>query len=188
MDTTAQKTINYLNSQPPEIMEWSMGDLCYKRLVEFLRIAYPERAALKGLRILEIGTCRGMSAAVLACFGRVMTLDIVQYPETAGIMAGLDKEVRDNITFVVCPNPLYFIQTLTNAVYDVVLIDAAHDYASCQGDTAFAMSVSPVVIWHDFHAEKFPGVYRAVEEVVGEHKPDHFYHSPNCSLAMGIWQ
>lgn len=57
---------------------------------------------------------------------------------------------------------------------DFVFIDACHDYTFVKSDTANALRMVSrgVIVWHDYHPG-WPGVVRAVDELLPEHRPVH---------------
>lgn len=110
------------------------------------------------LRILEIGTCRGVSAAILAQRGMVVTLDIRQYPETDAVIAALGGGER--IVRLVGSEPV--ARNLVRGVFDVAWIDGKHTRAAVERDFLFCQQFTDAVIFHDYHP-RTPEVIEAVD-------------------------
>jgi hypothetical protein len=125
------------------------------KLLSFLDAWFPGET---DLRILEIGTCRGVSACILARRGHVTTLDIRSYPETEGVIAALGG--GDRITRIVGPEAS--CRPLVSGPFDVAWIDGKHTLVAVERDFAFCRQFTDAVIFHDYHP-RTPEVIEAID-------------------------
>jgi len=67
-----------------------------------------------------------------------------------------------------------FDYTPYEGTMDFAFIDACHDYAFAKSDTAKALRLvrRGTIVWHDYHPG-WPGVMRAVDELLPKHRPVH---------------
>lgn len=133
-------------------------------LLEAVEWCYGQR---KDLNILEVGTCRGVSTAILAQRGRVLTLDIDARAGTGEAIKALD--VGDRIVRVVGPPSL--VRPLVRGPFDLAFIDATHNYENVMRDFAFALLHTNCIIFHDYCGDH-PGVIAAVDEIHRHHGGD----------------
>lgn len=182
MDQNTRAVYDYLCKQDRALKEWSMGAACYRRMTEFLETKF--KGAVD-LRILEIGTCRGLSALLLARFGTVFTLDVQTYDGMQKVMDEVPKlPGQGAIVRVVSRDPDEARRLVGSMRFDVAFIDGCHVYEWVRRDIAFARTVSDTLVFHDYNAEKFPGCVKAIDECRGGAK---FTWKPDCSLAMAEW-
>lgn len=164
-----------------------------------------------GATLVELGSFAGESTAVFARFAaRVYAIDpwddsysktvvagcadprIVEYlkdvpvPSMSEIEAIFDKRtgIFDNVVKIkdTAENAL---RRFPDRSVDVVYIDSIHTYRMVKRQIAgWRGKVRPggVLSGHDFAADTWPGVVRAVEEMIG--KPDHLY--PDTSWAWRV--
>ena len=125
------------------------------KLLHFLDQWFPGQS---DLQILEIGTCRGVSACILAQHGRVTTVDIRQYPETDAVIAALGGGER--IVRVVGREA--FARHLVHGSFDVAWIDGKHTRVAVERDFAFCRQFADAVIFHDYHP-RTPEVIEAID-------------------------
>mgnify|MGYP000887945212 FL=1 len=114
----------------------------------------------KDLNILEVGTCRGVSTAILAQRGRVLSLDVDARAGTGKAIKALD--VGERVVRVVGPPSL--VRPLVRGPFDLAFIDATHNYENVMRDFAFALLHTNCIIFHDYCGDR-PGVIAAVDEI-----------------------
>lgn len=123
--------------------------------------------------ILEIGTCMGYTAMHLAMNteAHITSWDIEHRPQ---VWEGTKWEKR--IRYVMVPQ-----RRNKPKPYDMVFIDANHDYDFVRKDTARALEHSPKCIaWHDYSNPMEPGVMKYLSEWAGEHNLIHVADSWLC--------
>ena len=127
-------------------------------LFKFLDGWFPGRA---DLRLLEIGTCRGVSAALLAQRGNVVTLDLNHKPEVEQNLAAFGVTGAGR---VVClyGNPATARAKVAGR-FDAAFIDGEHSYAAVREDIRFARQFTDRIILHDYFP-RFAGVMKAINE------------------------
>ena len=119
------------------------------------------------LNILEVGTCRGVSTAILAQRGRVLSLDVDARAGTGEAIKALD--VGDRVVRVVGPPSL--VRPLVRGPFDLAFIDATHNYENVMRDFAFTLLHANCIIFHDYCGDH-PGVIAAVDEIHRQHGGD----------------
>lgn len=124
------------------------------KLLHFVDKWFPGRT---DLRILEIGTCRGVSACILAQRGHVTTLDVRGYPETDAVLAMLGGGER--IERIVGPE--HEARARVSGAFDLAWIDGNHSRDAVERDFAFCRQFTDAVIFHDY-LPRIPGVMAAV--------------------------
>ena len=164
------KTLDYLATLPEEIMLLSIGMHGCRALAG--RIEEDKDMALScyARGILEIGTCNAVSAVMLSEFGFVITLDVAQkeyaeqvvakspYPRRICRIVARDQvQARYMLSHAVCG--------ADNGVFALAFIDAVHDYTNVFNDYCYARLLAERLAFHDYHAEKWPGVVKAVDEI-----------------------
>jgi len=147
---------------------WSIidddGEVVLRRLVETL---FPGR---KDLRIIEIGTHQGVSAAILAEYGIVHTFDVVDWSYRDEIIEHLGAGHRIVFSLVPTSNhgkglPTGAARTkiieegnewlsveLRSRTFDFVFIDGNHDYDSVVSNFE-SVNHCGCVIFHDYRHE-----------------------------------
>lgn len=125
-------------------------------------------------RILELGSFRGDTARLLAENTgddvQITTVDVD--PKHGGSYLGL--EVARKITRKIGAIEPGLFSSGEN--YDLIFVDANHDFDSVVNDTRVAFSVLSepgVILWHDYHHDSFfhgmAGVPEALAQFLGEH-------------------
>ena len=143
-----QRTPNNADAYMMQAVEWLCG-------------------TLKDLSILEVGTCRGVSSAILAQCGRVLTLDMETRHGVGDALRALD--VGDRVVRVCGPQSL--VRPLVRGPFDMCFIDATHNYENVMRDFAFALLHTNRILFHDYCGDH-PGVIAAVDEVHRHHRGD----------------
>lgn len=127
-------------------------------LFGFLDKWFPNRY---NLDILEIGTCRGVSAALLSERGHVTTIDVCAYNETQKVIDAFGAGNR--VTRIVGP-PEKARALVSGRQWDMVFIDGMHEYAQVKTDWEFVRTLSKRFLFHDY-CKLHPGVVKLVDEV-----------------------
>lgn len=112
-------------------------------------------------RILEVGTCRCVSASLLAAYGNVVTLDMWAYSHQDAVLDALGQ--RSNIIRVIGPPEK--VRSIIHGPFDFAFIDAHHDYSNIMRDTAFVLQHTNRILYHDYEPKAFPGVVQALDEL-----------------------
>ena len=139
------------------------------------------RGNRKDLNILEVGTCRGVSTAILAQRGRVLSLDVDARAGTGEAIKAL--AVGDRVVRIVGPPSL--VRPLVRGPFDLAFIDATHNYENVMRDFAFALLHTSCIIFHDYCADH-PGVIAAVDEIHRTHGGDLTLF--DCFAALRLYQ
>jgi hypothetical protein len=158
-----KKTLGFISK---EAAKWSIfqNDANADRaLFGFLDEWFPNRYDLK---ILEIGTCRGVSAALLAERGQVTTLDVCAYNETQKVIDAFGMCKR--VTRIVGP-PAQARALVAGQQWDMIFIDGMHEYEPVKTDWQFCRSLSKRILFHDY-CDLHKGVVKLVDEVRQEVK------------------
>jgi len=135
----------------------------------------------KDLNILEVGTCRGVSTAILAQRGRVLSLDVDARAGTGKAIKALD--VGERVVRVVGPPSL--VRPLVRGPFDLAFIDATHNYENVMRDFAFALLHTNCIIFHDYCGDH-PGVIAAVDEIHHKHGGEMMLF--DCFAALRFYQ
>jgi hypothetical protein len=102
--------------------------------------------------ILEIGTLRGLSSAVLACFAEtVFTIDVEENADRPKIYAALDRDIRNRICSIVVPDNDAKVLLVRALPFDFAFIDAGHT----EGQVAIDFSLTRKcgeMLFHDYPA------------------------------------
>lgn len=132
--------------------------------------------------VLEIGSWKGRSACALAanCPGIVFCVDTWQGKLQANYASGIDREFLN--TFLentkefknIWPVPMDSIRAASMMLYtglrfDVIFIDADHDYEKVKTDILTwrpLLNDRGVLCGHDYEREDWPGVKKAVKELI----------------------
>jgi predicted O-methyltransferase YrrM len=119
-------------------------------------------------RILEIGTCRGVGAAVLSCFAdTVVTIDIVGRGEVPWIMALADAEHRIIPVVTTEAGKQRLVRALR---FDMCFIDGNHKYDWVKADFELVRSLCKQILFHDY-PDSGSGL-RGVGQLLDDDKPD----------------
>ena len=128
---------------------------------------------VKARTILEIGTCMGYTAMNLAINtdAKITSWDIDHRPQ---IWEGTEWE--DRITYRMVPQKRNRIKQ-----FDMVFVDANHDYNHVKADTLKAFKMDPrCVVWHDYNNPMEPGVMKYLSELAQTHNLIHVQDSWLC--------
>ena len=113
--------------------------------------------------IVEIGTWRGVSAALLAQFAEhVVTIDVWAQPQVAQVIDYLGLQER--VTAIVLPDDLAKKMLLFDLIFDAAYVDGAHDFASAALDFACVRRCGRVL----FDDCTSPGVQRLLDGLGAE--------------------
>ena len=129
-------------------------------LLRFVDMWFPNR---RDLRILEIGTCHGISAALLAMRGDVVTLDLTHKADVDDNLTRM--QVADRVTCLY-GKPAEVRQQVRGP-FDMAFIDGEHSYNAVRADIAFARTWARHVVLHDYFT-RFRGVMQAIDEAARE--------------------
>jgi hypothetical protein len=143
----------------------------------------------------ELGVFHGRSFSFLAvemknaqelvsdCGVMLCGVDTFDWPEegiTSGTEVKLCRELRrrglERVAYTICEDSAVAAHDIRDNSVDFVFIDASHDYESVMADiTAWLPKVrrGGVLAGHDYLLPNFPGVIRAVDEVLGTVRVDH---------------
>lgn len=102
--------------------------------------------------ILEIGTLRGLSAAVLACFAeKVFTIDVENTPGRSDVFGALTRDIRNRICSIIVPDNDAKVLLVRALSFDFAYIDAGHT----EGQVAIDFSLTQKcgeMLFHDYPA------------------------------------
>ena len=124
------------------------------------------------LSILEIGTHNAVSTVALSDLGVVHTIDIMNCKYTEEIVS---QSPRANRILRFVGNDQSRLRSVVArglVVVHVAFIDAVHDSPHIYIDFEFASRFTRHIIFHDYSAHKFPGVYTAINEIAAERKAE----------------
>lgn len=163
---------------------WPHGRLLYSSLRDYLRKRPTDRVT-----ILETGTARGFSALCMAKAlldagqqGVILTIDIVPHEQEIywNCIDDLDgKKSRRELLrpwhdlvgrFIVFVwgDSRSILPALSVDRVHFAFIDGAHSYADVMfefGEVAAKQRPGDVIVFDDVNEEKFPGIYKAVQEI-----------------------
>lgn len=158
------KRTERLNALGKQAAKWSIfhnDPRADRALMRFLDGWFPNRYDLD---ILEIGTCRGVSAAFLAERGHVTTLDVCDYAETQSVLDAFAMASR--VTRIIGPADKARA-LVAGRRFDMVFIDGLHEYERVSRDWKFCRGLSDRILFHDY-CPAHPGVVRLVDELKAE--------------------
>lgn len=102
--------------------------------------------------ILEIGTLRGLSSAVLACFAeKVFTIDVEQNADRPKVYAALDRDVLSRICSIVVPDNDAKTLLVRALPFDFAYIDAGHTEGQVSIDFSLTRKCGEM-LFHDYPA------------------------------------
>ena len=137
----------------------------------------------KEMTIIEIGSFAGESAEIFARnFKTVYCVDTWNIENADDVLKTdiYEAEIKFNKIVAKYGNIIKSkydsldLATLITKKFDVIYIDAKHDYNSVKADIkAWEPHITKFITGHDYRKNKFPGVIRAVNEVLG--KPDKIF-------------
>lgn len=129
------------------------------------------------LTILEIGSWTGASAEIFAQYFKSVTC-IDPWEETKGTISSqynmkdveaiFDNRIKKytNITKIKARSEAIVDKT---GQYDIIYIDGEHTYEACKRDIKnFLPKARLYITGHDYDNKKFPGVVKAVDELLGK--------------------
>ena len=100
--------------------------------------------------ILEIGTLRGIGAAVLACFAEsVISLDVHAHPERDAVLAALPRDIRDRIAPVVVPDNDAKVLLVGQLNFEFAFVDAGHTVGQVRIDYNITRRCGEM-LFHDY--------------------------------------
>jgi hypothetical protein len=152
------------------------------------------RLELKNLRIVEIGSWVGSSACLFAkYFKKVLCID--PYIKIDGTITN-DYDMNmvynefinnvgkhSNITHIMHPSTSILPSFEDNEI-DIIYIDGSHKYEDVKKDIKLAQKkVKYYITGHDYWQERFPGVVKAVNELLGE--PDKVFTDKSWLKKVG---
>ena len=158
-----EAAIAYVGSLPFAHKDWSIGTNGMRDMVKMLHAANPEKFMARSMTILEIGTCRSLTACLMAQVGIVYTLDVAQYAETRGIMEGAPKGTRSRIVFLTSGDADLGRNLIAKMRFDAIFIDGCHTYEAVEKDIEFAAPLSDALIFHDYDDRHSENVVLAVD-------------------------
>ena len=154
--------------------EWVHGYMSTEELAWLAGVALGKRA------IVEIGALEGRSTRLLAraCAGKVITVDLWR---DEGVFARFNHHLKEEIAqgrlaFVrgASERSLNLVRTLLpEGRADMIFIDGNHEYEHVRQDILdYRQLLIPggLLCGHDFDHRDYPGVRKAVEELVQPHK------------------
>jgi predicted O-methyltransferase YrrM len=130
-------------------------------------------------RILEIGTCRGLSTRFMAQAG--LDIDIVTFdpqPQTTFMEPNIHQEVR-------CGGEAYGM--FPWGTFGMAFIDGDHSRESVLDDLYMIQKMGiPLIVCHDASGDYWPGVPEALK-AFGQFDPEYkwTYLPTGCGLAIG---
>ena len=110
-------------------------------------------AGLAGRRwntVLEIGTLRGLSACVLACFAEnVITIDCDPHEDREKVFKAAGKDISNRISSVIIPDNDAKVILVRHLVFDGAFIDAGHTEGQVALDFSLAKRCGEL-LFHDY--------------------------------------
>ena len=171
----------------PQLVAMRVGSL-RQGLLDFI-----SSIDMDNITMLEVGSYAGESSDMFASSGKVKTLWCID-PWLAGYDAN-DEASRTDFNFVektfdkvMGKHPAVinkfkgtldqFVEKNPDMRPDLIYIDACHTYEGCKNDIINALKLKPKVISGHDYTNSWPGVMRAVNEVVG---------TPHKTFCDGSW-
>lgn len=162
---------------------------------------------IKPKRVLEIGTYNGMTTLQIALNSPkdsiIYTLDlpddvaaklelseldnhiVKHFREKFGTTTGSYFKDRNDVNIIqLLGDSSTFNYDSLDCKFDLIFIDAAHDYANKKIDTDNALGLinkGGVILWHNFQDVTCPDVTKYLADISIDHK---LYHLRNTSLAV----
>jgi predicted O-methyltransferase YrrM len=145
--------------------------------------------------VFEIGTFDGRTTLNISRNApddaRIYTLDLPpteqQLPPGTSVGAKLVAQPKDRLIQLLGDSRAMDFRAYQGQ-FDLVFVDAAHDYDSVANDSRIALELlrpeaKGIIIWHDY--VRFSGVTRAVDELLEQVvAPSHFCHIEGTTLAF----
>jgi hypothetical protein len=102
--------------------------------------------------ILEIGTLRGLSSAVLACFAeKVFTIDVEENADRPKVYGALDRDIRNRICSIVVPDNDAKVLLVRALSFNFAYIDAGHTEGQVAIDFGLTRRCGEM-LFHDYPA------------------------------------
>jgi hypothetical protein len=150
--------------------------------------AHPEGECPE-VAILEIGTHYGVSASILAEYGRVWTYDIEDFPMRAKVLAFLGQSGRVTANVLSKTGPeadKWFLKHLPKIPARLAFVDGDHSYEAAAANFQ-AVKHTGAVIFHDYkpgNRAHDPNVVRLVHELEAEDDGSVVIKLPHFALWM----
>jgi predicted O-methyltransferase YrrM len=163
---------------------------------------------LKPKRMLEIGTYNGMTTLQMALnapkdcvtytldlpdeimaaieLSKVDTLVAKHFKEKFGTKTGSYFSGRNDVNIIQAlgDSSTFDYATLGNEKFDLIFVDAAHDYENKKIDSENAfrlLNKNGVILWHNFNDVTSPGVTQYLADIADKYK---IFHLRNTMLAV----
>jgi predicted O-methyltransferase YrrM len=177
----------------------SIEELC--KICLIVRFVQPKR-------MLEIGTYNGMTTLQMALnapkdcvtytldlpdhimaaieLSKVDTLVSKHFKEKFGTKTGSYFSGRSDVNIIQAlgDSATFDYASLGNEKFDVIFVDAAHDYENKKIDSENAfrlLNKNGVILWHNFNDVTSPGVTKYLADIADKYK---IYHLRNTMLAV----
>lgn len=146
--------------------------------------------------VCEIGTWKGDTALMMALHPNIVRVKAIDIHKDMGVEIQEEMKPNHNLmakeeygvmfrnTFV----ELEFADTMKyprgDQQWDMVFIDAAHDYDHVKNDTELALSWDPkVIVWHDFNIFN-SGVVKFLNEVMEQGMECIIFPNSDCVMKI----
>jgi len=151
-------------------------------LLKMIKYIQEKYGNTKEMTIMEIGSWTGVSSEIFANhFKTVLCID--PWDSTIGINTQYNmKEVekifddkRNKYINIIKIKKTSFeaFKIYDGVIIDIVYIDGAHDYKNVKQDIFLWKDYCKIIAGHDYWKDRFPGVIKAVDEILG--KPDRIF-------------
>jgi predicted O-methyltransferase YrrM len=137
----------------------------------------------KEMTIIEIGSFAGESTKIFSdYFKYVYCVDSWSLENADKVLKPFIKQAECEFNILMANRGNIFklkgnsldVEKKVNEKFDVIYIDGSHDYKSVKADIlAWKPHITKFISGHDYRKNKFPGVIKAVNEVLG--KPDKVF-------------
>lgn len=142
-----------------KVTKWSMlWDDGENKMRDLVRVAFPDG---RPLSILEIGTCRGVSACLLADYGHVDTVDVTPFPMAPHVIRFLQP--YGGVTRHIVADRSEVAAMVASKPYDLCYVDGDHKFEGVSADWAIVQKIGRV-IFHDY-SDSHPGVTRLIDSI-----------------------
>jgi len=113
--------------------------------------------------MVEIGTWRGLSALIFASWGlKVHTFDILEQEHCRPLWERFGADIDQHV----CHDRDEIRDCLDGLNFDFAFIDGVHNYEGVKADFEMVKRCGHV-LFHDYHKDRFPGIYQFVNEIGG---------------------
>jgi len=132
--------------------------------------------SIRPKRILEIGTCAGVSAALMAQYAdKVYTIDHKDYDVKYKIWEFLG--IRDKIESFIIKTEQEKAELCKKLNFDLAYIDGDHSYEGIKSDFECVKDRCTRILFDDYKYESSPGVTKFIDEIQGYRK---YINEKNC--------